>query len=85
VAVGASRPPLFAELAAATGGRSFFVRDPATLITTMRQIAKELRFQYLLGYVPSRERLGPPVWHGIDVSVSRPGARVRARDGYLSR
>ena len=28
VAVGASRPPIFAELATASGGRSFFVRDP---------------------------------------------------------
>lgn len=85
VAVGAARPPLFAELAAATGGRSFFVRDPAVLITTMRQIATELRFQYLIGYVPSRERELRPAWHGIDVSVRRPGARVRAREGYFSR
>src|SRR6185295_9110710 len=55
VAVGASRPPLFAELAAATGGRSFFVREPAALNSTMTTIARELRFQYLLGYTPSRE------------------------------
>jgi Ca-activated chloride channel family protein len=85
VAVGATRPPVFAELAAATGGRSFFVHDPAALITTMKQIAKELRFQYLLGYVPSRERTGEPSWHGIDVSVARPDVRVRAREGYLGR
>ena len=85
VAVGASRPPLFAELAAATGGRSFFVRDPAALVATMRQIARELRFQYLLGYAPSRERAGQPAWHAIDVSVARPGVTVRARDGYFSR
>jgi len=85
VAVGASRPPLFAELAAATGGRSFFVRDPAALVATMRQIARELRFQYLLGYAPSRERAGQPAWHAIDVSVARPGVSVRARDGYFSR
>jgi Ca-activated chloride channel family protein len=85
VAVGLSRPPVFAELAAATGGRSFFVHDPPALMATMRQIATELRFQYLLGYVPSRERAAQPAWHGIDVTVTRPGARVRARDGYLSR
>ena len=84
VAVGASRPPLFAELAAATGGRSFFVRDPAALIATMRQIAKELRFQYLLGYAPSRQRAEQPAWHAIDVTVARPGVRLRARDGYFS-
>ena len=85
VAIGAARPPLFAELAAATGGRSFFVREPAALITTMAAIARELRFQYLLGYVPSRERSGDPSWHGIDVTVARSRLRVRAREGYVSR
>jgi Ca-activated chloride channel family protein len=84
VAVGAARPPIFAELAAATGGRSFFARDPATLNATMTQIAKELRFQYLLGYVPA-VRAGEPSWRGIDVTVSRPDVRVRARDGYVAR
>jgi Ca-activated chloride channel homolog len=85
VAVGAVRPPVFAELAAATGGRSFFVREPAALNGTMTTIARELRFQYLLGYTPSRERSGDPSWHAIDVSVVRPDLRVRARQGYVSR
>jgi Ca-activated chloride channel homolog len=85
VAIGAMRPPVFAELAAATGGRSFFVRDPAALHATMTAIARELRFQYLLGYVPSRERAGEPSWHAIEVTVRRADVRVRARDGYFSR
>lgn len=85
VAVGSARPPVFAELAAATGGRSFFVRDPRALITTMTAIARELRFQYLLGYVPSRARSTEPSWHAIDVTVGRPDVRVRARDGYVGR
>ena len=85
VAVGAVRPPVFAELAAATGGRSFFVRDPAALKSTMTTIARELRFQYLLGYTPSRERAGEPSWHAIGVTVTRPDLRVRAREGYVSR
>ena len=85
VAVGAARPPVFAELAAATGGRSFFVRDPAALKSTMTTIARELRFQYMLGYTPSRERAGEASWHAIDVTVTRPDLRVRARQGYVSR
>ena len=85
VALGAARPPVFAELASATGGRSFFVREPAALIQTMTAIARELRFQYLLGYVPSRERAGAPSWHQIDVTVARRDLRVRARDGYEAR
>lgn len=83
IAVGIVRPPVFAELATATGGRSFFARDPAALAATMTTIAQELRFQYLLGYVPSRERSGGPSWRAIDVTARRPDLRVRARDGYV--
>jgi len=85
VAVGAVRPPVFAELAAATGGRSFFVREPAAVKSTMTTIARELRFQYLLGYTPSRERSPDRSWHAIEVTVTRPDLRVRAREGYVSR
>jgi len=84
VSTGAARPPLFAELATLTGGRSFHARDGAALAETLRGIAHELRQQYLLGYTPLR----PPVsgsneWRSISVTVKRPGANVRARDGYL--
>jgi Ca-activated chloride channel homolog len=85
VAIGSDRPPVFAELAAATGGRSFFVRDPAAINAAMVTIARELRFQYLLGYVPAREQSGDPSWRTIDVTVRRPDVRVRAREGYVSR
>jgi Ca-activated chloride channel family protein len=84
VAIGQARAPLFAELATITGGRSFHARDGAGLAETLRAMARELRQQYLLGYTPSR----PPVggsneWRSISVTVKRPDARVRARDGYL--
>jgi Ca-activated chloride channel family protein len=85
VALGATRPPLFAELATLTGGRSFHTRDPATLTATLRTIARELREQYLLGYTPSRPLVaGNNEWRSIVVTVKRPGVRVRARDGYLN-
>ena len=85
VALGAARPPLFAELAAATGGRSFHAREPRELGSTMATIARELRFQYLLGYVPTRGVSPEPAWHVIEVTVSQPDVRVRARDGYFNR
>jgi Ca-activated chloride channel family protein len=85
VAIGAARPPVFAELASATGGRSFFAREPAALISTMTAIARELRSQYLLGYTPARQRSAGPSWHAIDVTVARPDVRVRARTGYNGR
>ena len=84
VGLGQTRAPLFAELATITGGRSYHARDGAALSDTLRAIARELRQQYLLGYTPSR----PPVpgsgeWRSITVTVKRPDAHVRARDGYL--
>ncbi len=83
IAIGAKRPPVFAELATATGGRSFFASEPAKLASMLDGIARQLRFQYLLGYVPSH-RSDRSSWHSIDVTVDRADARVRARDGYFS-
>jgi Ca-activated chloride channel homolog len=84
VALGSTRPPLFAELATLTGGRSFHARDGAALAETLRTIARELRQQYLLGYTPTRTPVaGSEEWRSIQVTVRRPGAHVRARDGYL--
>jgi Ca-activated chloride channel family protein len=86
VAFGSSRPPLFAELAALTGGRSSQVENALRLSETLRSIARELRNQYLLGYSPSRPIVpGSQEWRAIDVTVKRSGARVRARDGYVAR
>ena len=85
VAIGKARPPVLAELASVTGGRSFIVDDPKKLEATLTTIARELRSQYMLGYSPARPNASEPAWHSIDVTVDRPGARVRARDGYYGR
>ena len=85
VAIGGTRPPVFAELADVTGGRTFFIDDPKRLESQLRALARELRFQYLLGYTPSPRAGADPAWRAIEVSVSRPDVRVRAREGYFSR
>ena len=85
VAIGPARPAVFAELATASGGRSLLVKDPRELSSTLTSIARELRSQYLLGYVPSRETTAERSWHSIDVTVNRAGGIVRARDGYFGR
>ncbi len=85
VALGVSRPPLFAELATLTGGRSFQPRDAPALTSALRGIARELRRQYLLGYAPSRVGGTPGEWRSIVVRVRRPGVQVRARDGYTAK
>jgi Ca-activated chloride channel family protein len=86
IAIGRTRPQLFPELAALTGGQSFLLRDPKQIDTTLSTIAGELRHQYLLGYSPSRP-IDParPEWRAIEVKMDRPGVKVRARDGYLAR
>lgn len=85
IAVGKQRPPLFAELASTTGGRSVHVTDLKRLPDTLKSIASELRAQYLLGYAPSRPMSGKPEWRGLRVVVRRPGVTVRARPGYWTR
>jgi Ca-activated chloride channel family protein len=86
IAVGESRPPVFAELAALTGGRSFHSRDPRDLQNTLRAIAQELRHQYLLGYSPSKPIVaGEQEWRAITVRVDGPNLTVRARDGYIAK
>jgi Ca-activated chloride channel family protein len=86
IAVGRTRPPLFAELATLTGGRSFQPKDSGELNTVMRTIASELRHQYLLGYTPSRPIVaGEERWRAITVRVNRGDVTVRARDGYMAR
>ena len=86
VALAKNRPPLFAELAATSGGRSFHLRDPKALPETFKRVAAELRHQYLIGYAPARP-MNPqaPEWRAIRVNVAREGVVVRARDGYFAR
>jgi VWFA-related protein len=85
IATGRTRAPVFAELAAASGGRSFQAGDSGALQTTLAEIAQELRSQYLLGYTPARAAEEPRGWRSIRVTVNRPNVRVRARDGYFVR
>lgn len=84
IAFGRTRPPLLAELAVLTGGRSFLLKDPRELERTLAEIAKELRYQYLLGYAPENPADGDADWRSIRVVVKKAGLRVRARDGYLA-
>jgi Ca-activated chloride channel homolog len=87
IAFGKERPPLLAELASVTGGRSFLLRDVKELEKTLATIARELRYQYLLGYAPIRPiEAGDREWRSIRVTLkeANPGTRVRARDGYTT-
>jgi Ca-activated chloride channel family protein len=87
IALGKVRPSLLSELAVLTGGRSFQLRDAKELEQTLASIARELRYQYLLGYTPTKPfAKGDREWRSIKVTVkgTRSGLRVRARDGYMT-
>ena len=87
ITMGKTRVPAAVELATLTGGRSFLLRDAKELERTLTTIARELRYQYLIGYVPSMApKPGIPEWRAIRVTLKAPakGLRVRARDGYTA-
>lgn len=85
IAFGRTRSPLLAEVAVLTGGRSFLLRDVRDLEKTLAEVARELRYQYLLGYAPLNA-IDPDTheWRSIRIVVKKPGVRVRARDGYMT-
>ena len=87
ITMGKTRVPASVELATLTGGRSFLLRDVKELERTLTTIARELRYQYLIGYVPSTApKPGMHEWRAIRVTLKTPatGLRVRARDGYTA-
>jgi Ca-activated chloride channel family protein len=83
IALGLPPSTFFGEVAALTGGRAYYLRDTGQLPETLRRLARELRFQYLLGYVPPSAAAAG--WHRITVTVKRPGVTVRARQGYVAK
>lgn len=87
IVFGRTRPEWLAELAVVTGGRSFHLRDARGLEDTLTTVARELRQQYLLGYVPASATSRPGAWRSIRVTLTgaKPGLRVRSRDGYEAR
>ena len=77
-------PGLLKRLARATGGASYFPRHVNEVEDVLRQIARDIRHSYTLGYVSSNSARDGG-FRRIRVTVSDPIRRslvVRARDGY---
>lgn len=68
-------------LAAETGGVAWFVSKAADLAETYRQLDRELRSQYLIGYYADGG--GEGKYRTVEVKVNRAGARVRTIRGFL--
>jgi VWFA-related protein len=81
-ACAAERPaPYVRELAEMGGGGYFELDSSAKLEATFAAIADELHHQYMLGFSPTAT---DKARHTLQVAVTRPGYRVRARKSYVS-
>ena len=71
------------ETANETGGKLHLVNDPDEWKEAVSDVTDDLRFQYVLGYYPTREK-----WDGsfrqIKVETERGRLVVRARNGYYA-
>lgn len=64
-----------------SGGRILDVAGTDQVEAAFREVMRELRSQYVLGYYPPR-RPDSGEWHDVRVDVSVTGARLRYRPGY---
>ena len=79
-------PGVLKRLAKATGGQAFFPDAPAKLPAITEEIARDLREQYTLAYVPSNTRRDGS-YRTIRVNVKAEGHGklvVRTRPGYYA-
>ncbi|MCA1817345.1 MAG: VWA domain-containing protein [Acidobacteria bacterium] len=74
-----------AQIADSTGGTAYLPSSASDLETVFRQVASELRAQYLLQYYSSSDA---PAGKFLSIKVTlpkRPELKVRARRGYYSK
>ena len=77
-------PGLLQRLCKNTGGIAYFPRQGESVATVSAEIARDLREQYTLGYIPQNLK-NAAVFRKIEVKVSATihgKLRVRARQGY---
>jgi Ca-activated chloride channel family protein len=78
-------PKALESLARATGGEAFFPKETASVVAICRQIAKDIRSQYTLGYSPTPAST-ESAYRTIRVVASAPhyaNLSVRTRAGYI--
>jgi VWFA-related protein len=79
-------PGVLRHLARATGGDAFFPSQPDEVIAICEGIARDIRNQYTIGYVPARAAQ-PGRYRSVRVSAVAAGRgklMVRARAGYIA-
>jgi VWFA-related protein len=63
-----------------TGGRAYTFARERGLEAAITDIGKDLNSQYVLSYSPNNQ--DEPGFHNIQVTVNRPGLKIRTRPGY---
>jgi Ca-activated chloride channel homolog len=71
-----------AKFAEETGGRSFFVKDPAQLAAIYADIERELRSQYLIAYQSSNPGGDNASFRTVELKVAKPGLEAKTIRGY---
>lgn len=66
----------------ATGGRVIEIDEDDDPGPAFLEILEEFRRRYVVTYLPTG--VTPGGWHTVDIRVTRPNVRVRARSGYFS-
>lgn len=74
---------LLSILATQTGGRVYLPQRPGILDDVYRQVAADLKDQYLLAYSSSNTARDGR-WRAIGVTVADPSLKVTARAGYFA-
>jgi Ca-activated chloride channel homolog len=78
-------PGVLRRLARATGGEAFFPRQLDEVVAICERIARDIRNQYTIGYVPSNP-VRPGAYRAIRVVARATGKRklfARTRSGYI--
>ena len=86
VALRNEQQQLLRRLAEMTGGQVFFSRSVKELDALYKQMASEIRAQYLLGYASTNPRTDG-AWRTLEIRVKHPeerGWKVRTRQGYFA-
>ena len=75
-------PPTMEDLVGDSGGVVYRVRTNAESAEMARALVEDLRFQYTLGYTPSKAMDGK--YRRVKVEIKKRGFKIRHRAGYLA-
>jgi Ca-activated chloride channel homolog len=78
-------PRVLRKIAESSGGHAYFPKSPAQLDEVWREIAGEIRSQYTIGYVPSRNN-GGGTYRSVKIVATQNGGKslnVDTREGYV--